>query len=230
MNIARIAVLSVALGTAACGGQTPAGPSAVSNSSPTVTASTSRTFGIAQITTFTFNASSTDTDGDPVTVTWNFGDGTSGSGASVTKRYSNGGTMRVVATANDNRGGSGVSAPLSVTVGSMSGTWRGSIDLDDACLRGVTKAMSAVLTQQSGSIRGTISLPEGLCSFQPGSAQTDPAEPGTISGDGSVRIRIKIPPYIDTYLEGRMDSSGRRITGGLQGSGHRGTPFVLNKQ
>lgn len=217
------------------GGSSPTSPSGSStsttpqNRSPTVSASGSATFGIAQMTTFTFNASASDPDGDPVTVSWNFGDGTSSSGTSVTKVYSSGGTMSVVATASDSKGASTPSAALSVTVGSMTGTWTGTIDLN-TCLPGVTKPSNATFTQTVGSITGSVSLPQGLCSFAPGTAPTDPAEPGTISGTGAVRIRVKIPPFIDVYFQGQMDSTGRRITGGLQGSGHSGTPFVWNKQ
>jgi hypothetical protein len=45
-----------------------------------------------------------------------------------------------------------------------------------------------------------------------------------------VRIRVKIPPFTDVYFQGQMDTTGRTITGGLQGSGHNGTPFVWTKQ
>jgi len=226
-----IGVMSV--GAGGCGGGggggNPNTPSPNSNRSPTVAISASRTFGIAQLTTFAFNATASDPDGDSVTIAWNFGDGTASSGTSVTKKYTNGGSLTVVATASDSKGASSVSGPLSVTVGSMTGTWSGTVDLD-VCLSGVVKPVTAILKQTGGSISGTVTLSQGLCSFRPGTAKTDPAEPGTINGNGDVRIRVKIPPFTDVYFEGRMDSTGRRITGGLKGSGHRGTPFVLNKK
>jgi len=55
-------------------------------------------------------------------------------------------------------------------------------------------------------------------------------QPGTLSATGAVRFRVKVPPFTDIYFQGQMDTSGRVISGGLQGSGHTGTPFVLNKQ
>ncbi len=205
------------------GGSTP------TNNPPTVTATAHPTFGIAQLTAFAFSATTSDPDGDPVTVAWNFGDGGSASGSTATHTYTAGGSMGVVATASDGKGGTTASAPVAVTVGSMTGNWSGTVNLD-FCLSGVTKPVTASLTQTGGSIAGTVTLAQGLCSFSPGTAPTDPAEPGTIDATGAVRIRVKIPPFTDVYFQGQMDSTGRKITGGLEGSGHHGTPFVWNKQ
>ncbi len=199
------------------------------NRAPVVSATASATFGIAQLTTFSFNSSTSDPDGDAVTVSWNFGDGTAASGNSATHTYTAGGTYNVVATASDSKGASTPSSNVTVTVGGMTGTWTGTINLS-FCLPGVTKTSAATLTQAGGIVTGTVTLPQGLCSFAPGTAVTDPAEPGTISATGAVRIRVKIPPFTDVYFQGQMDSSGRTISGGLVGSGHNGTPFVWNKQ
>ena len=227
----------VVLGVSACGGggsSTPTSPSTggggtVQNRSPSVSSTASATFGIAQLTTFSFTAAASDPDGDPVTVAWNFGDGTSGTGTSVTHAFTSGGTFTVVATASDNKGASTPSSGITLTVGGMSGQWSGTVNLS-FCLPGVVKSTTATLTQSGTSVTGTVTLAQGLCSFAPGSAPTDPAEPGTISATGAVRIRVKIPPFTDVYFQGQMDTTGRTITGGLQGSGHSGTPFVWNKQ
>ncbi len=221
--------------TCSCGGgsgssstSTPTTPTP-QNHSPTITATANVGFGIAQITTFSFSATASDSDGDPVSISWNFGDGTAGSGNAVTHIYTNGGSMSVVATASDNKGASTPSAAVNVTVGGMTGQWTGTVDLN-VCLPGVVKPVAANLTQVGTSITGSVTLAQGLCSFQPGTAVTDPAEPGTFDGNGNVKIRVKIPPYTDVYFQGAMDTTGLKITGGLRGSGHNGTPFVWNKQ
>ncbi len=228
-------VVFLAAALPGCGGgggssssSTPTTPTP-QNRAPTVTATGNLTFGIAQITTFSFSASASDPEGDPVTIAWNFGDGTAGSGTAVTHTYTNGGSMSVIATASDNKGASTPSTAVNVTVGGMTGQWSGTVDLN-VCLPGVVKPTTASLTQNGTSITGTVTLAQGLCSFQPGTAVTDPAEPGTIDGNGNVKIRVKIPPFTDVYFQGTMDTTGRKITGGLRGSGHNGTPFVWNKQ
>lgn len=230
----RAGLLWTALFGVSCGGsgKTPTDPGTTASSSnrpPSISISVSRTFGMAQLATFAFTAAASDPDGDPVAVSWNFGDGTTASGTNATRTYVSSGVMSVVATASDNKGASTASSTLSVTVGSPSGQWTGTVDLN-VCLPGVVKPVSAALTQSGGSVTGSVELPQGLCSFLPGTAVTDPAEPGTIDASGAFRVRVKIPPFTDVYFEGQMDSTGRRITGGLRGSGHNGTPFVWNKQ
>lgn len=158
-----------------------------------------------------------------------FGDGTAGSGSSASRVYSTGGAYTVVATATDGKGGSTVSSSLAITVKGMSGNWSGSVNLN-SCLPGVRKPVTASFSQSGATVTGTVSLSQGLCSFALGTAVTDPAEPGTINASGAVRVRVKVPPFTDVYFDGVLDSTGRVWSGGLQGSGHSGTPFTLNKQ
>ena len=61
-------------------------------------------------------------------------------------------------------------------------------------------------------------------------ACTDPAQPGTINGNGGIVIRLKVGAFTDFTMTGTMDSSGQRITGALNGSGFSGTPFTMTKQ
>ena len=51
-----------------------------------------------------------------------------------------------------------------------------------------------------------------------------------IDAGANVTVRIKVPPFTDVTFRGTMESTGTRLTGGLFGSGHTGTPVILNKQ
>ena len=59
---------------------------------------------------------------------------------------------------------------------------------------------------------------------------TDPAEPGKIDAAGKVEIRFKVGRFLDFYLRGTMDQTGRNITGGVFNSGFNGLPFTATKQ
>jgi hypothetical protein len=242
---ARLAVLLLVLpGLSACGGSSNSGggstPTSPTTTTPTnrapviATMTASPAFGVQQLSQFSFTASATDADNDALTYTWDFGDGTQGTGTSTTKTYATGGTMSVRLSVSDGKAAQGIAPATttdtrSIVVGSMTGQWSGTIDLD-FCIPGRIKPVTATLTQSSGTVTGSIYLPEGLCSFSPGTAVTDPAEPGTINAAGAFQVRAKVPPYTDVYFRGTMDATGRRITGGIYNSGHNGTPFVWNKQ
>jgi hypothetical protein len=183
-------------------------------------------FGIAQLTQFTYSGSATDPDGDSLTYTWDFG-GASASGTSGIMTFPSGVTGTARLTVTDGKGAT-TSDTRTFVVGSMTGTWSGTVDVTD-CV-GRVKPMAATLSQSQTTITGSMTLAEGLCSFGPGTAVTDPAEPGHIDTNGNVSIRIKIPPFTDVTFRGLMDQSGRRVAGGLYGSGHNGTPVVLDKE
>jgi len=68
-------------------------------------------------------AGANDPEGDPLTYNWEFGDGTTGSGATVTHKYATAGTF--TATVNVGDGRHTVSARGSVSIVSLTGTWRG---------------------------------------------------------------------------------------------------------
>jgi hypothetical protein len=243
--VCLIAALTFA---ASCGGggsssSTPSSPSGgggtttPTNHAPVITNATfTPAFGIAFLQNFTGNVSATDSDGDALSYSWDFGDGTSSTQQNPSKVYTGaGGTMPVRITVSDGKSATSydvrtatASSTITVAVGSMTGSWSGTVDLN-TCLPGRTKPVTANLTQSSTVVTGNVTLAEGLCSFQPGTAVTDPAEPGSINAAGTVSFRVKIPPYTDVYFKGTIDSSGKRFTGGLYGSGHSGTPFVMTK-
>jgi hypothetical protein len=128
----------------------------------------------------------------------------------------------------DHLGVTAASNVVSVTVGSASGTWSGTVDLS-ACEAG-SKPITAELSQTASTITGTVSLPEGLCSSASGSSPIGSAEPGQMLGSGGVRFRVVIPPAIDVSFEGQMDATGLKLTGTLQGTDPSGLTFTLDKQ
>lgn len=229
---AAVTFAGLAAGSAACsgggGGSSSTTTPTPTNRSPSITSmSFSPSFGIQQLSTFSYSAGATDADGDSLTYAWDIA-GNARTGASGSISFTNGGSGTARVTVSDGKGGS-ASDTRTFTVGSMTGRWVGTVDLN-TCLPGVVKPVDATFTQSNTVVTGTVTLAEGLCSFQPGTAPTDPAEPGTINAAGTISIRVKIGQFTDVYFRGDMQTSGTRITGGLFGSGHTGTPFVLNKQ
>lgn len=208
-------------------GPTPTAPTPAANRAPVISSMTiAPAFGIAQLTQYTFNSAAADPDGDTLTYLWDFA-GTPFSGTSGTMVFPDAASGDARLTVSDGKGASGTDTRTFV-VGSMTGNWSGVVDT--TFCTGVTKPMTASLVQTLTAVTGTIVLPNGLCSFNGGTARTDPAEAGRIDVNGSVTIRIKVPPFTDVTFRGAMDSSGRRLSGGLFGSGHNGTPVVLTKQ
>lgn len=63
-----------------------------------------------------------------------------------------------------------------------------------------------------------------------GRGQVDPAQPGRIDAEGNLELRVKLSVFTDFTFRGRMDQSGRRITGGVYGSGFNGRAFTMEKQ
>lgn len=233
MRTRVIPALFVATTLAACGGGSPTKPSGPGNGgggggsanrNPTIASITiSPGFGVSQLNSINIQASASDPDGDQVTYDWDLGDGTSASGASVTKAYSgNGGTVTVRLTAKDGKGGSATDT-RSVVIGSMTGRWI--VDISNFT------QLQLDLTQNKGTITGTfVQLGDVATSPAGTTGKTDPAEPGKIDANGKVEIRFKIGRFLDFYLRGTMDQTGRQITGGVYNSGFNGTPFTATKQ
>jgi hypothetical protein len=218
--------LSASVILAACGGggstptspstpSTPNTPSAPANRAPVINSlNFGPSFGVAELTQFSFNASASDPDGDSMTYSWDVA-GNPFSGTSGTIVFSSGGSGTARLTVTDSKGMSSTDT-RTFTVGSMTGRWIGSIP-------GYTNLLFDL--QQSGAIvTGTF--------FEQffGSGKIDPAQTGRIDADGNIEMRFKLSVFTDFTFRGRMDSTGRRITGGVFGSGFTGQPFTMNKQ
>lgn len=212
-----IAVVTVATG---CGGggsdATPTAPTppTPANSNPAITSlSVNPTFGIANITTFSYSASASDSNNDALTYSWNLA-GNTATGQSGQVSFSNGFSGELRVTVTDGRGGSATDA-RQITVGSMTGTWRGTA----ARLGTFTFNLTQVGAFVTGSYTDAF-----------GAAQIPGDLPGTINGSGQVELRIKGGNFADVIFRGTMDQTGRRISGGLFNSGFSGDPFVMDKQ
>ena len=220
--------LFVAFTLTACGGgsgsnstpSTPTQPTTPTTPTPANHAPTigsmnfAPAFGIAQLTTFSFNASASDPEGDAMTYSWDVaGNAFTGTNGSIT--FSNGGSGTARLTVTDSKGATATDTRTFV-VGSMTGKWTGSIP-------GYTN-LQFDLTQSGPVVTGTF--------FEQyfGSGKVDPAQPGRIDGNGNLDMRVKLAIFNDFTFRGAMDSTGRRITGGVYGSGFNGPAVTMVKQ
>jgi hypothetical protein len=176
------------------------------------------TFGIANLTTFNYSATASDPDGDAVRYDWSIA-GNYPSTASGTLVFTTGVNAWAHVTVRDGKGGVVLSDPIVFVVGSMTGSWTGT-------LAGVPFAMN--LTQPAaGTVTGTWTLPGTIFS-----GNLDPAALNQIDANAAVTLRCKVtvgPGFSDFTLSGTMDASGVRVSGGVNGPGFTGEPFVLTK-
>ncbi len=221
-----VVLVLVSVVLAACGGKsgtttasptspsTSTAPPPATNHNPVVTGvSVAPSFGVSELTPFAVSASATDPDGDALTYTWDIA-GNPASGRTATITLSGSGVGTATVTVTDGRGGS-ASDSRTFTVGSMTGSWRGS---------GVMLGTFTMkLTQHGPVVTGTYADTFG-------SGQIDPAQPGSISSKGKVEMRVKQGPFTDWNFHGQMDSTGRRVTGTITGSGFNGQAFTMDKQ
>jgi len=107
---------------------------------------------------------------------------------------------------------------FTMTVGSMTGTWRGT---GPAALGNFSLTL---VQENTGRVTGSYSD----STF--GAGQLDAASTtNRIDGQGAIEMRVKQGPFNDWTFRGQMDQTGRRITGGVFGSGFSGQPFTLTK-
>lgn len=216
-----VALLACVL-TVACGGgsssspTTPTPPVVAANRAPVIaTVTATPAFGIASLTVFNFAVQASDPDGDALTYAWNIG-GISASGGNPSGTFSGtGGDFTASVTASDGKGASATGS-ANFILGSMAGGWR--VD------SGLLNTATFQLTQTTGGqVAGSFAHPNG-------NGQLDPAQPGSITPAALVTLRVKAANFTDFTMVGTMDTTGRRISGTITGSGFTGQPFSMAKQ
>jgi hypothetical protein len=173
------------------------------------------------LTTFNYGAAASDPDGDTVTYNWNIA-GNGSSSASGVFTFTSGGNGTATLTVSDGKGGSATDSRTFV-VGSMAGTWSGTLVGFPFILNGA-QPTGGVITA-TWNIAGT-----------PLAGQLDPAAINRIDSNANVTMRMKVTAgggafgLNDFTFTGTMESSGTRLTGALNGSGFNNQAFVLTKQ
>jgi len=223
LMLAVVAVSGIML-LPGCGGSdssggsrtTPTSPTApttpvVTNKNPVITSMNITAFGIQQLTTFQFSAAANDPDGDTVSYAWDVA-GNASSAAAGSIVFSNGGSWTARVTVTDGKGGSATDT-RSFVCGTMSGRWTGAF--------GGWNFVSN-LAQSYTTVTGDYS-------DELGAGKLDSASANTIDANGNVKLRYKQSTFSDFTFTGVMDSTGRKITGVVNGSGFVNTPFTMTR-
>ncbi|MEO8480756.1 MAG: PKD domain-containing protein [Acidobacteriota bacterium] len=176
-------------------------PGVVTVSSTTALAGTNVTFS---------SVGASDPDGDALTYSWNFGDGTTGTGQSVTKAYTNGGSFTATVTVRDGR--TSVTASGAVTIRTLAATWVGG-------LNGIKTLVT--FTQSGGNLSGTFAFDIGF--------------PGTVSGSISASTRavtftVSVPGFQAFTFTGNPSGDFNTLTGVANGSGFVNTAWTMTRQ
>jgi hypothetical protein len=176
------------------------------------------------------NAASSDADGDAVTYAWSFG-GATASGASTSAKLTGDGLVTVQLTVADGRGGTAVDS-RTVTVGTMTGNW--DFNVPTVCGTDPRETLPVFTFTQTGTvITGTMNFPGNHCNANPGTrGEIPPSTPGSIDDQGNFALpRVAIGSFADVRLaNGKMDSTGRKVTGQIYNSGFNGETFILTKK
>ena len=226
----RLLATAIVITTVGCGGGSPTSPGSTSSNSNPVIASITVTpsFGVSGLTPITMSATASDADNDSLTYQWTLGSATF-NGASTATVMTGDGSVIARVTVSDGRGGSATDT-RTVTVGTMTGVW--TIAFNTCAQTGALPTLT--LTQNGSAVSGTFLQTANYCNGTAGqTGRLDPAAPATIDAQGNFSGRLKIGDFIDIFLtEGRMDATGRRVTGKPQGSGFGASTdtFTLTKQ
>jgi Big-like domain-containing protein len=215
----RVLIALFCVAVIACGGEsktatapTTTTPAPQANRNPAISAMSMTAFGIQQLSTFNFSASATDPDGDPPTFAWDIA-GNPASGTSGTMSFNVGGTGLARVTVTDGKGGTATDT-RDFVVGSMTGRWGGTWS---------SFVFTSNLVQNNGG------LVTGDYVDQAGPASLAQGVSNSIDINGRVTLRYKGGTFSDFTLTGQMDTTGRRITGVVNGSGANNTPFTMTK-
>ena len=210
---------------------TPTPTPTPANQTPSITSLTvSPTFGVSGLTQIMMSASATDADGDALTYAWSFA-GMTASGATTTATLTGDGTIPVQVTVSDGRGATATQS-TNVTLGNFTGNW--SLVAGPCGSQPGDQPAVMTLTQSGTSVTGTLFWPGPWCNQTPrsGGFLHDPA---TIDAQGNFSApRISgnsgiVGNFSDFALKGKMDTTGRTVTGMASQSGLDGFVFTMTK-
>ena len=181
-----------------------------SNEAPTISSVTpSAQFGLMGATSISFNAAANDPDGDTLSYEWDFGNGQTSTAANPSHVFSTAGVFNVKVKVSD--GKKSAESSTTVTIRSMTGTWRGSI------FAGIM-----TLTQTGTTVTGSYVDVDGPGTLTAGAVSTT---------SPSFRITINQPQFgfIATFT-GNPDASVNVISGTLTQAGFGSAPYTLTRQ
>lgn len=186
-------------------------------------------FGVAGVTVISMSATATDPDNDAVTYKWSYGSATS-SEPTFAATLSGDGEVPIQLTVSDGKGGT-ASDSRSVMVGNMTGRW--SFIFTGVCNPKTPTVLPILAITQFGRVvTGDLISPAAWCNVPAGqTGRLDPAAPAAIDEQGNFTgARLKIGSYFDTFLTGRMDPTGRLITGTTRSISGSTNTFKMEKQ
>jgi len=245
MKLTRSALLLVAVAlsglmlVSGCGGSdsggspstptSPTTPTTPTNRSPVITSMTvTPAFGVSGLTAISMSGSATDADNDTVTYQWSFG-GTTATGPTVASTLTGDGPVVIQLTVSDGKGGTATDS-RTVTIGTMTGQW--SFIFTSGCSPTTPTVLPILTLTQFGSVvTGTLASPAAWCNVPAGqTGKLDPAAPAAIDAQGNFTgARLKIGNYYDTFITGKMDGTGRTITGTTRSVSGSTNTFTMKK-
>jgi hypothetical protein len=186
------------------------------------------TFGVSGLTSISMSATATDADNDTVTYQWSFSN-TTANGPTAAATLTGDGAVGIQLTVSDGKGGT-ASDSRTVTIGTMTGRW--TFIFTSACSPTTPTVLPILTLTQFGSVvTGDLASPAAWCNVPAGqTGKLDPASPAAIDAQGNFTgARLKIGSYQDTFLTGKMDGTGRTITGTTKYTGGGTNTFEMKK-
>jgi len=160
-------------------------------------------------TTVSFTAQgASDPDGDSITITWNFGDGGSATGATVTHTFTTAGSFTVSYKVSDGKK-EATSPSATITIKSMSGTWRGNI------VGTSTFNTVLTLTQSGTTITGSYTDSQVTPVFGAGALSAGSVD----ATSGRVTFTVTVPGFAPFTFSGTPSSDVNTVNGAANGSG-----------